>query len=71
MPQHHFSHIHIDLVGPLQSTAGAVSITTAPYAAVFGELKFFFQLYSFFAVNLKQIYNRNKKKKFEKKCLTG
>jgi hypothetical protein len=57
----------------LQVTAGAVSITTvvsittAPYAAVFSQLKFFFRLFSFFAVNFKQIHTRNKKKKFEKK----
>jgi hypothetical protein len=57
------------------STASAVSITTevsittAPYAAVFGELKIFFRLFSFFAVNFKQIQTRNKKKKFEKNVL--
>ncbi len=55
------------------STAGAVSITTAvsistaTYAAVFGQLKFFFRLFSFFAVNFKQIHTGNKKKKFENK----
>jgi hypothetical protein len=47
----------------------AVSITTAPYAAVFGELNIFFRLFSFFAVNFKQIHTGNKKKKFEKNVL--
>jgi hypothetical protein len=51
------------------SITTVVSITTAPYAAVFCELKFFFQLFSFFAVNFKQIHTRNNKKKFEKKVL--
>jgi hypothetical protein len=57
----------------LSTTAGAVSIstavsiTTAPYAAVFGQLKYFFRLFSFFAVNFKQIHTRNKKKKFKNK----
>jgi hypothetical protein len=63
-------HIHIPHI---LATAGAVSITTAvsitiaPYAAVFGQLKFIFRLFSFFAVNFKQIHTRNKKKKFENK----
>jgi hypothetical protein len=55
-----------------RDTAGAVSITTvvsittAPYAAVFGKLKKIFNFFIFFAVNFKQIHTRNKKKKFEK-----
>jgi hypothetical protein len=44
----------------------AVSITTAPYAAVFSVLNKIFRLFSFFAVNFKQIHTRNKKQKFEK-----
>jgi hypothetical protein len=51
--------------GGARSTAGAVSITTAPYIAVFSVLNNFFQLFSSFALNFKQIHTRNKKKKFE------
>ncbi len=53
------------------SITNAVSITTAPYAAVFSVLNNFFRLFSFFVVNFKQIHTRNKKKKFEKKFLTS
>jgi hypothetical protein len=49
----------------LYPTAGVVSITTAPFAAVFSMLNFF----SFFAVNFKQIHTRNNKEKFEKNAL--
>jgi hypothetical protein len=48
------------------SITTTVSITTAPYAAVFSVLNKIFQLFSFFADNFKQIHTRNKKEKFEK-----
>jgi hypothetical protein len=62
----HLQGIHT--AGPVSITT-AVSKTTAPYAAVFGELKFCFSTFFFFRSKLQQIHTRNKKKKLEKNVL--
>jgi hypothetical protein len=49
------------------SITNAVSITTAPFAAIFSALNQIFQLLTFFIINFKQIDTRNKRKKFEEK----
>jgi hypothetical protein len=60
------SWIHISLFNQeshlRRNTAGAVSITTVPFAAGLNFFKFF----TFFIINFKKIDIRNKKKVFKK-----
>ncbi len=56
----------------LPGPAPAVTVANSKYNHYalrrrFWSVKIFFLLFSFFAVNFKQIYTRNKKKKFENK----